>query len=366
MPNRLILPTILTAGLALGQPTIAHAQEPSAPEVIVDADGTVHIPPMSVPLSSLLSDEGRDYLLQHLLDMQNPQSKVLQGNDLPFFLEPYLAAMEEQFPLERQDIEIAGVPGIRFTPPAELAAAHEGKILINLHGGGFSGCYPGCAIMESLPLAAIGGYDVITLDYRQGPDHTFPAASEDVAAVYRELLTSYEPQDIGIYGCSAGGMLVGMSLAWFANEGLPMPGAAGIFCAGLTVNDGPGFGGDADFVVSPIGEGYVPAEAPPPIGKALPPIPYLANASITDPLVAPANDPDLLAQFPPTLFITGTRAFELSSAVYSHGQLVKAGVESDLHVWDGMFHGFFMNPDVPESREAFDVMVNFFDDTLGQ
>jgi HTH-like domain len=32
-------------------------------------------------------------------------------------------------------------------------------------------------------------------------------------------------------------------------------------------------------------------------------------------------------------------------------------VDADLHVWEGMFHGFFYNVDVPESRDCFDVIV---------
>ena len=70
--------------------------------------------------------------------------------------------------------------------------------------------------------------------------------------------------------------------------------------------------------------------------------------------------------FPPTLIVTGTRAFELSNAVYTHAQLVKLGVDADLHVWEGMFHGFFYNPDVPESRECYDVIVRFFAGRLGK
>ena len=62
--------------------------------------------------------------------------------------------------------------------------------------------------------------------------------------------------------------------------------------------------------------------------------------------------------------MTGTRGFELSSAVYSHSLLIKAGAHSDLHVWEGMFHGFFYNADVPESRDCFGVIVRFFDSTL--
>jgi acetyl esterase/lipase len=92
----------------------------------------------------------------------------------------------------------------------------------------------------------------------------------------------------------------------------------------------------------------------------------LAGVSPTDPLVAPASSREVLAKFPPTLIVTGTRAFELSSAVHTHGELVKQGVEADLHVWEGMFHGFFYNVDVPESRDCYDVIVKFFDRHLGR
>jgi acetyl esterase/lipase len=51
--------------------------------------------------------------------------------------------------------------------------------------------------------------------------------------------------------------------------------------------------------------------------------------------------------------------------VYSHSLLVKYGVAADLHVWEGLFHGFFYNVDVPESRDCIDVIVKFFDANLG-
>jgi len=50
----------------------------------------------------------------------------------------------------------------------------------------------------------------------RSPQYKFPAATEDVAAVYRELLKSYKPGNIGIYGTSmgdpvSGGRSVGFS-----------------------------------------------------------------------------------------------------------------------------------------------------------
>jgi len=362
----LVLALSLTACAPAMQSARTTPPAPDKPRVSVDADGTVHVPAITVPVSTFLTPEGKKFLAYHLHSMQDPRSKILPEDGVPFFMQPYLASAKAMFAVDRKDVVIAGVKGLVFTPKTGIAKGKEDKVLINLHGGGFLGCYPACAEMESMPIAATGGYKVITIDYRQAPKYRFPAASEDVAAVYRELLKTYKPENIGFYGCSAGGMLVGMALAWFDKEKLPMPAAAGILCAGMTLSKGAGFGGDADFVVAPIGEANVPAEPPPPLGKGLPPLPYLADVDVNDPLAAPANSLELLAKFPPTLFITGTRAFEVSSVAYSHGRMIKAGAKAELHVWDGLFHGFFYNPAVPESRDAYDVIVKFFDGALGK
>src|SRR3546814_15853553 len=79
---------------------------------------------------------------------------------------------------------------------------------------------------------AIGRIQGISVYYRQGPDFTFPAASEDVAAVYRELIKQYDPRNIGIYGCSAGGLLTAQSVAWLIDKKLPLPGAIAMLCEG--------------------------------------------------------------------------------------------------------------------------------------
>jgi monoterpene epsilon-lactone hydrolase len=71
------------------------------------------------------------------------------------------------------------------------------------------------------PIASIGKIKVISVDYRQAPEYAFPSASEDVATVYRELLKTYKPTNIGIYGCSAGGLLTAETIAWFQKEKLP-------------------------------------------------------------------------------------------------------------------------------------------------
>ncbi|MEE9362242.1 MAG: alpha/beta hydrolase [Cellulophaga sp.] len=87
---------------------------------------------------------------------------------------------------------------------------------------------------------------------------------------------------------------------------------------------------------------------------------YGPNPDFNDPLLAPLKSEEILSKFPPSLLIVSTRDFHLSSVVYTHTQLVKLGVKADLHVWEGLGHVFTANVELPESREAFAVIVNFF------
>jgi acetyl esterase/lipase len=340
----------------------AAALPQAATKVTVEPDGTVHMPAQAVPVSGFLSVEGKAYLAEHLRALQRPELLV-QKDGVPPLLAGYIARQRELYPVTREESTVGGVHAYVYTPRAGIAPENRDRVLIELHGGGFRECWPACAELESMPIAALGRIKVVSLDYRQGPAHRHPAASEDVAAAYRALLETYRAENIGLYGCSAGGMLTGMSVAWFARHGLPRPGAIGILCAGAAVLDGNAFAGDASYTALPLGEGRaLPAEA---AGNPVP-MEYFADTDPNDPLVAPASSPSVLAKFPPTLIVSGTRSFELSNAVYTHAQLVKNGVDADLHVWEGMFHGFFYNPDVPESRECYDVIVRFFAERLGQ
>jgi len=335
-----------------------HAQE-GAPKLLtvpVAKDGTLAVPSQNVPVSNLLSPEAKAYVAQHLLDMQYQYAHP--GKGLPHFIDTYLAAQKAAYPVNVGDTKIGGVHVYVFTPREGIATENTKRVLINLHGGGFSGCWPECALLESIPIASTGQIKVVSIDYREAPEYRFPEASEDVAKVYAELLKTYNPAEVGIYGCSAGGALTSMSLAWFQKHNLPTPGAAGIFCAG-----GGGFSpGDAAYTSLPLGEARMMGAD----GKALPPLDYLKEADPKDPLVAQVGHPDVLAKYPPTLIVTGSRDFAMSDSLNTHIQLTKAGVHSQLYVWEGLFHGFFYNPSIPESRDAYNLIVQFFSQQLGK
>jgi len=205
---------------------------------------------------------------------------------------------------------------------------------------------------------------VISVDYRMGAEYTFPAASQDVAAVYREILKDYKPENIGLFGNSGGGKLVAQSIAWFQKEELPLPGAVGLFYTGATTAD------DAErYKWQKSGGGYVTEAL---FGVSWdnlfgPPHTYYKDVKRGSMLDSPGSYDEIMAKFPPTLLINGgIRDFSLSSVIFTHAQLIRLGVEADLHLWEGMYHMFHINPEFPEAHEANNVIVNFFDSHLGK
>ncbi|ADV83096.1 alpha/beta hydrolase [Terriglobus saanensis] len=333
----------------------------------VRPDGTVVINDLPVPISSSLSPEAHAYMLHLLVDKpfsEGPsesdikalrafQDKIMNG-----FLQP----IRSRYQVDIEHKTVAGVYTDIVTPSDGIAPKNKDKVLLNVHGGGFITGARTAGLVESVPIAAIEKIKVVTINYRMGPEFKFPAASEDVAAVYAEILKEYSPQHIGLYGCSAGGMLTGMSIAWFHAHHLPNPAAVGVLCAGL----GEMFVGDAPRLAGPLNGMSTPGASANKTGGPRPTLAYLSNANSKDPLVYPLNSTLLLARFPPTLFVTSTRGFEFSSVLEADNALVRQGIETELHVWDGLPHAFWYNSSLPESREVYDVIARFFDSHLSK
>lgn len=165
------------------------------------------------------------------------------------------------------------------------------------------GAAPGTGMLRSIPLAGLTGLDIVSITYRQGPEFTYPAATQDVVAVYRTLLKTHKPQDIALFGCSAGGLLTAETMAALVRDKLPLPGAIGIFCASADAR----WGGDSQAFSRPFQA----------LAQREDKRSYFEGIDLGDPMVSPIMAPATLAQFPPTLVITGTRAFEMSAAVHT-------------------------------------------------
>jgi monoterpene epsilon-lactone hydrolase len=343
---------------AANAPMITIAQPPA-----VKDDGTITVPSFDLPFSSFASREARESFVNRL---RNPQqvvpdiARMRQISDEK--LRPQFEKSRALYPYASTKSKMGGVPVETFVPMSGIAPGNRERVLIQVHGGGFTAGGGGqTGALESIPLASVARIKIVAVDYRLGPENHFPAASEDVTAVYRELLKTYKPENIGIYGCSAGGVLSAEMIPWLQKEKLPRPGAIGVFCASLhTFQEGDS------------------AHMQPRLGSALPIIPpavpedmfgasnpYFSGVSIKDPLAVPGASKEVMKSFPATLFLTGTRAPEMSAAAQSHLELKELGVKSELLLFDGMDHGFYSDPTLPESVAAYKLIAEFFAQNLG-
>jgi monoterpene epsilon-lactone hydrolase len=207
---------------------------------------------------------------------------------------------------------------------------------------------------------------VITVDYRQAPFHEYPSASEDVEAIYRQLLKQYRPEAIGIFGCSSGGALAAQVVAWFQSKGLPRPGAVGILCSSPPIAEGlPDRGGDSRIWAS----GPIPKSQLSGANKEAfePYYWYMRTAEADDPRAYPGSSDEVLAKFPPALFLVGTREAAASLAIASHARLLKLGVDSSLYVMEGATHAaHIMAVGTPEARDANAYIAHWFNQHLAR
>jgi acetyl esterase/lipase len=343
--HAVVFAAVLFAGAA------AAAEAPPA-----IAPGSVPVPAFTAPFSVYASPPARDHAIAEIARHENPGDTIEARRAYYDRLNrERVTRMRKQFTVHLGTQTIGGVLVDVVEPAAGAAPRNKARVLISLHGGAFLWGARSGALVEAIPVAATMGIKVVAPDYRQGPEHEFPAASEDVEAVYRALLKDYKPQNIGIYGCSAGGYLTAQAVARFIKLGLPLPGAVGTFCGALLPPDGD------SYYVAPALSGQTPPTRPPQAAD----YPYLRDADLHDPLVFPGFDADYVKRFPPTLLLSGTRDFTMSSVLASHARLDAAGVDAELHVWDGMWHAFFVDPELPESQQAYAVIARFFDRHLG-
>ncbi len=320
-------------------------------------DGVVELGKVKLPLPNTVSPEARAYLSFDPNQGQPEDAAPLPMWKMRDALAPAFEMLNQQaqqaYPVEIEEVEIAGVRCHRVKP-IDAPEANKAKVLINLHGGGFvlgSG-----SLVEAIPIANETQCEVIAVDYRLAPEHPYPAAVDDIVAVYRTVLEYHAASDIALFGASAGGFLTAMAIMRFKQEGLPLPACCGVFTAGGDVTE---LGDTFNYLTLSGFYGHVsPGMDDPTCERAV----FLGDADLDDPLVAPIKGD--LSDFPPTLLVTGTRDAVLSSAAVFHLALRKAGRDAELYVFEAMAHGFWYGVQMPEAREAIAIMARFFEKHL--
>ncbi|WP_245592442.1 alpha/beta hydrolase fold domain-containing protein [Actinomadura rifamycini] len=103
----------------------------------------------------------------------------------------------------------------------------EAGVVLYVHGGGFEQSNPEFEHPMAYRLSKAAGRPAFAIDYSLAPEHPFPAAHDEVVAVYRALLAEgVPPGRTVLFGESAGATLVLGALLAVRAAGVPLPGAA--------------------------------------------------------------------------------------------------------------------------------------------
>jgi epsilon-lactone hydrolase len=318
-----------------------------------DSDGTAHITRV-VPVPSTVSPEAQKWLASLTLPGNSSETLAQRRAGLDEWRKRDAAEARRLYPVNVQETTIAGVRTDIITP-LDAWQANRGRVLISLHGGGFNA--DSGSLIEGVPISNLAKIKVVSVYYRLAPENPFPAAVEDVIAVYKELLKTYSPGNIGIFGTSAGATLTAEVTAQLKQSGILLPGALGMF------STHPDYSRVTDSLQLFGLDGFPGA-----IGPSNPNHPsddlYVGHTNRKDPVLSPLFSD--LRSWPPSLLVTGTRDLLLSDTVRFHLALLREGNDAQLVVFDALPHAFWYHFQLPETKQALAIMARFFDDKLGR
>jgi len=323
-------------------------QPPQTNSSVLDANGTAHVTRV-IPVPTTISPEAQASLRRpagaenQTLAERRTSTDAWQTHAGEVSLKAY--------PVKIESLTIAGVP-VRNVLPLDETPQHPDRVLINVHGGGFNA--DSGSFTESIPIANLTHTRVVSVLYRLAPEHPFPAAVDDTIAVYRDLLKTYKPSHIALYGTSAGAILTAEVAVRLKQLNLPLPGALGIFSG--TGDFSQTADSQAMYALHGL-TGNLPVAGTQPLNTD-----YAGNTNPKDPVLSPLYAD--LHGMPPTLFITSGRDSQLSGTIILHRAFLRSGVSAQLIVFEALPHAFWNDVSLPETREAYAYMADFFSQQL--
>ena len=334
--------------------TTAQTPPPANPDTATfDPDGTAHITRV-VPMPTTISPGAQQWLKDIESEQTQTASLAERRARTERWQKSQSAEAKRLFPVNVEPLTIAGVQTDIITP-LSMPDENKTRVLINLHGGGFNS--DSGSLIEGIPICNLAKIKVVSVYYRLAPENPFPAAVDDAVAVYKELLKTYKPSNIGIFGTSAGGILTAEVTVRLKQLGLPLPGALGLFT--MLADFSHTSDSQQLFSLNGLAGGISPQD---PNGRH--DNEYAGKTDRRDPVLSPLFAD--LHGFPPSLLVTGTRDALLSSTTIFHRALLHAGVDAQLLVFEAMPHAFWYHFQFPETTETLEMMAKFFDDKLGK
>jgi monoterpene epsilon-lactone hydrolase len=335
--------------------TIAAQSNPATQpdSATFDADGTAHVTRV-IPMPSTISAEAQKWLAEIAKHKSGPESLAERRARTDVWRNEDAAEARKLYPVNVEETTTAGVR-TDIIRPLSTPEANRERVLINLHGGGFNS--DSGSLIEGIPISNLAKIKVVSVYYRLAPENPFPAAVDDVVAVYKELLKSYKPHNIGIYGTSAGAILTCEVAVRLKQLQLPLPAALGIFSV-LT-----DYSRSSDsrqiYTLNGLPGVLEPSDPNAPHEDA-----YAGSTHPKDPVLSPMFAD--LHGMPPSLLVTSTRDLLLSDTALFHRALLRAGDDAQLVVFEALPHAFWYHFQLPETTEALRLMAKFFDEKLGR
>jgi len=240
--------------------------------------------------------------------------------------------------VETEAVSCDGVPALRVSPPG--GAADEGTVVLHLHGGGYTmGSARGAVDLASRLAEAVGGWALVP-DYRLAPEHAFPAALDDVAAVYGWLLHEHPSARVIVSGEDAGGGLAIALAVRLRDAGEPLPTALHVvspYCD-LTVTS-------PSASAMPSADPWMNRDRLRVLAAS-----YIHSGDPEDPLISPIRAD--LHGLPPLLIQAAADEALADDARGLAAAAEAAGVDVTLELVDDSVHSFVLFGFLPEAQAA--------------
>jgi monoterpene epsilon-lactone hydrolase len=222
------------------------------------------------------------------------------------------------------------------------------RTLYYIHGGGF---YAGSLNTHRVAVANFAssmGIRAFHIDYRRAPEYPFPAAVEDCVSVYKWLIKhDVSPKSIIIGGESAGATLTLNTLITCRDQGIELP--VGAFCL-CPLTD---FAFKSESLITHAeSELFYTFEELEWVRQI-----YAGDHDPKGPNLSPVYAD--LNGLPPLLIHTTDQEMLCDDAIRLNIKAQTDGVNTELKVWNGLFHGFQLLPFLPESKIALEDLSSF-------
>jgi acetyl esterase/lipase len=240
-----------------------------------------------------------------------------------------------------EPVDADGVAAEWTTP----AGADPDRVLLYLHGGGYT--VGSIASHRKLVghLAKAAGMRGLSVEYRLAPENPFPAGLDDAVTVFAWLLgQGIEAGHIGIGGDSAGGGLAMATALALRERGLPAPGGL------VLLSPWTDLATTGDSITSNVGKDLLlrrVEEDSPGIGW------YAGDNDVKNPLISPLYAD--FGGFPPFIVHVGGSELLLDDSTRVAERASAAGCDVSIEVWPEMQHVFQIAAgNVPESDSSVD------------